>query len=78
MYNLAYDICEENAVSFDLLKPLIMETAVKIQTVSPKDAQTGPAVRNDKKVIENHLQLLNKKQKEIYTLVTNSIIDSFK
>lgn len=78
MYNLAYDICEENGVSFDLLKPLIMETALKVQTVSPKDAQTGPAVRNDKKVIENHLQLLNKKQKEIYTLVTNSIIDSFK
>lgn len=78
MYKLAYDICEENGVSFDLLKPLIMETAVKIQTVSPKNAQTGPAVRNDKKVIENHLQLLNKKQKEIYTLVTNSIIDSLK
>lgn len=78
MYNLAYDICEENGVSFDLLKPLIMETALKVQTVSPKDAQTGPAVRNDKKVIENHLQLLNNKQKEIYTLVTNSIIDSFK
>jgi predicted short-subunit dehydrogenase-like oxidoreductase (DUF2520 family) len=78
MCKLGYDICNENDVSFDLLKPLIMETASKVQLVSPMDAQTGPAIRNDKKVIENHLQLLNKNQKEIYTLVTNSIIDSLK
>ena len=78
MYKLGYDICKENDVSFDLLKPLIMETAAKVQTVSPVNVQTGPAIRNDKKVIENHLLLLNKNQKEIYTLVTNSIIDSLK
>jgi predicted short-subunit dehydrogenase-like oxidoreductase (DUF2520 family) len=78
MYKMAYDICEEHKISFDLIKPLILETAAKVQSIIPLEAQTGPAVRNDKKVIENHLLLLNKNQKEIYTLVTNSIRDAIK
>jgi len=78
MYKIAYDICEEHEVPFDLIKPLILETAAKAQSVIPMEAQTGPAKRNDKKVIENHLLLLNKNQKEIYTLVTNSITNSLK
>ena len=78
MYKLASDICEENNISFELLKPMIMETAAKVQSLKPAEAQTGPGLRNDNKVIENHLQLLNKNQKEIYTLVTNSIKDSKK
>lgn len=76
MYKLAYEICEEHKLSFDLLKPIILETASKVQSIVPEKAQTGPAVRNDKKVIENHLQLINKMQKEIYTLVTKSIMDT--
>jgi len=78
MCKIAYDICEDHEMSFDLLKPIILETATKVQSVIPIKAQTGPAMRNDKNIIENHLLLLNKNQKEIYTLVTNSIIDSTK
>lgn len=77
MYKIASDICKEHDISFDILKPLIQETANKLLTLSPKEAQTGPAKRNDKKVIENHLLQLNKNQKEIYNLVTNSIIDTY-
>jgi len=43
MYTIAYDLCEEHNVPFDILKPLILETSDKIKKLTPKDAQTGPA-----------------------------------
>ena len=73
IYKIGNDICEENNVPFDILKPLIKETTSKIQTLSPEKAQTGPAIRNDKKTIKNHLDLLNKEQKKIYKILTKSI-----
>jgi DNA-binding protein Fis len=61
-------------VEFDVLKPLILETAKKIQTMSPYMAQTGPAKRNDKKTIKKHLKLLEgSPHKDIYELLTTSI-----
>jgi predicted short-subunit dehydrogenase-like oxidoreductase (DUF2520 family) len=73
LYKIGSDICKENNVPFQVLQPLIKETASKIKDLSPKRAQTGPAVRNDKKTIQNHLDLLNKQQQEIYTILTKSI-----
>jgi len=73
LYKIANDLCDEYKVDFAILKPLINETAKKIKTLAPKDAQTGPAIRNDKKTIKKHLALLNKNQHEIYTLLSNSI-----
>jgi hypothetical protein len=70
------EICTENHLSFDILKPLIQETAHKILTLSPKEAQTGPAKRNDTETINAHLSFLaDENQKEIYKLLTKSIID---
>ena len=77
MFKIAYDICEKQNISFEILKPLIAETANKIAKSDPQNAQTGPAKRNDKKVIENHLQQLDKNQQEIYKLVTKSIINTY-
>lgn len=76
LYKIGNDICTDYKVPFEILKPLIEETAEKIKTLSPEKAQTGPAIRNDKKTIENHLELLNKKQQKIYKLLTKSITDS--
>ncbi len=73
MYTVAYDICKEHNVPFKILEPLILETAHKIQSLSPKEAQTGPAKRNDVQTIQNHLTLLNKQQQDIYTKLTQSI-----
>jgi len=73
MYKMGNDICIEHQVPFEILQPLIEETAVKVKTLLPEKAQTGPAIRNDKKTIKNHLDLLNNKQKEIYTIITKSI-----
>ena len=73
LYKLGNDICTKHNVPFQILQPLIIETASKIETLSPKDAQTGPAIRNDKKTIKNHLDLLNTEQQKIYKTITKSI-----
>ena len=79
LYQIGNEICEENKVPFEILHPLILETANKITALSPKEAQTGPAKRNDTKTINAHLNLLtNETQKEIYKLLTKSIIDNGK
>ena len=73
LYKIGNDICKEHNVPFEVLQPLIKETAAKVATLSPEKAQTGPAVRNDKKTINNHLDLLNKQQQKIYKILTKSI-----
>ena len=79
LYQIAYSICKEHKVPFDVLKPLIIETAQKIMTLTPSEAQTGPAKRNDTQTINTHLSLLSDSyQKEIYKIITKSIIDNGK
>lgn len=74
LYQIGNEICTTNQVPFEILKPIIEETANKIGQLSPKDAQTGPAIRNDKKTIQTHLDFLsNENQKNIYQLLTQSI-----
>lgn len=74
MYSIGNDICSESNLPFDILKPLIQETAVKINTLTPHEAQTGPAIRHDDKTIQRHLDMLHDTNKQtIYTLLTQSI-----
>jgi predicted short-subunit dehydrogenase-like oxidoreductase (DUF2520 family) len=74
LYRIAHEITEANGAEFDILKPLIQETAKKIETLSPYMAQTGPALRNDKKTIKRHLkQLESEHHKAVYELLTKSI-----
>lgn len=74
LYRIAHEISDAKSINFDILKPLIMETARKVQDMSPYMAQTGPAKRNDKKTIKRHLkQLENEEHKAIYELLTASI-----
>ncbi|MEM0577672.1 Rossmann-like and DUF2520 domain-containing protein [Flavobacterium polysaccharolyticum] len=74
LYQLGNEICIENHVPFDILKPLILETAEKLLTLSPKEAQTGPAKRNDVSTIEAHESFLsNENQSTIYKILTQSI-----
>ena len=79
LYQIGNEICEENNLSFAILKPLIQETANKILSLSPSEAQTGPANRKDTQTINAHLNFLtNQNQKEIYKILTKSIIDNGK
>ncbi len=76
MYSLAKGILEKNDVPFEILKPLILETAQKIQDLDPQLAQTGPAIRKDTSTINQHLELLKDPiEKQIYQLITKSIIE---
>ncbi|MGM5470125.1 Rossmann-like and DUF2520 domain-containing protein [Flavobacteriaceae bacterium LMO-SS05] len=75
LYRIAHEISDAKGINFDVLKPLILETAKKVQTLSPYLAQTGPAKRNDKKTIKKHLKRIeNQDHKAIYELLTHSII----
>lgn len=47
-------------LDFKLLLPLIEQTTLKVKSISPQKAQTGPVKRGDKKVMKAHLQLLRK------------------
>lgn len=74
LYHIGNDILDKDSISFDLLKPLIMETAGKISSLTPLEAQTGPAKRNDIKTIEKHLHLLgDSPYAEFYELFTNAL-----
>ena len=74
LYRVAHEITESEGAEFDLLKPLILETAKKAQDLSPFMAQTGPAKRHDKKTLKKHLKLLkDSHHKDIYNLLTTSI-----
>lgn len=74
LYRIAHEITESTSVEFEILKPLIMETAHKIESISPYMAQTGPAIRKDKRTIKKHLNALkNPIHKDIYQLLTKSI-----
>jgi predicted short-subunit dehydrogenase-like oxidoreductase (DUF2520 family) len=77
LYHIGNEICEQNKVPFEILLPLIKETANKIMTLSPFEAQTGPAKRNDTKTIRKHIAMLTKNQQEIYTLLTKSIYNTY-
>ena len=74
LYRIAHEISDAKSINFDILKPLIMETARKVQDMSPYMAQTGPAKRNDKKTIKRQLkQIESEEHKAIYQMLTNSI-----
>jgi len=76
LYLQAEDFCNKEHINFDLLKPLLMETAHRILAHSPKEVLTGPAVRNDTFTLEKHLRALvnHPKQKYLYMKLTDSII----
>jgi len=75
LYYIAGNICEQNNVPFDVLLPLIQETANKVIEMNPKDAQTGPAKRGDQMIIDRHLEALQNDSRllQIYQLLTDSI-----
>ncbi|MBR1503863.1 MAG: DUF2520 domain-containing protein [Prevotella sp.] len=73
-YRLAERVLEREQIDFDLFLPLIEETARKVRTLSPKEAQTGPMVRYDKSVMEMQMAMLpDECTREIYRLMAESI-----
>jgi predicted short-subunit dehydrogenase-like oxidoreductase (DUF2520 family) len=76
LYNVAQQLLLQHQLDFDLLKPLILETAQKVQTALPADVQTGPAVRGDETTMKSHLELMNGSPwlQQVYTMLSQGII----
>jgi len=72
LYQISYDILKEANLNFELILPLIRETVEKVQNHIPEQVQTGPAIRNDNKTINTHLQFLSntKELAKIYQQLT--------
>ncbi|XID75619.1 Rossmann-like and DUF2520 domain-containing protein [Alkanindiges sp. WGS2144] len=76
LYSLADQYLNEQGVDFNLLKPLILETAHKSQNNAPVHVQTGPAVRHDQTILDMHMQMLNDQPQlqQIYQLLSSGIM----
>lgn len=74
-YALSAQVLEKHGIAFETMLPLIAETARKVETMHPFDAQTGPAVRFDENVMNAHLQLLADEldMQEVYEVMSRSI-----
>ena len=75
MWTLADEVLSAAGLPFDAMKPLIRTTVDKLDRLSPAQSQTGPAVRHDTQVIDNHLAMLDGDKRDIYRLLTDSIIN---
>ncbi len=74
-YTIAQELCDTHQIPFELLHALVGKTAQKAIDHSPSEVQTGPAKRNDTKVINEHLNMLQQEDhKSIYQTLTASII----
>ncbi len=75
LYVLAEQYCKKEGIDFGLLLPLIQETALRIETMTPIEAQTGPAIRHDSTTIDQHVKLLEKHPglRNLYISFTDSI-----
>lgn len=74
----AKNYLDKNDLDWNLVLPLLNETVEKIKILDPFDAQTGPARRNDLQTIDQQEEMQNGIQKEIYSLLSKSIIDTYK
>jgi predicted short-subunit dehydrogenase-like oxidoreductase (DUF2520 family) len=78
MIRIAEEIMGRQGVDFEMIKPLIIETISKSLQIGAKNAQTGPAIREDYDTLEDHHQFLsyNEQLAEIYRLISQDIMDS--
>lgn len=77
LYALASAFCQKEHLDFQLLHPMILETANRLLQHDPGEMQTGPAIRKDISTLEKHLRLLanHPKQHHIYLKMTDSIMN---
>ena len=74
-YSIGEKLLQEHQLDFNLLKPLILETANKAMLYSPPDVQTGPAVRDNQQILEQHMKLLEQhpEWQQLYKLISIDI-----
>ena len=62
LFQISKDILDQHHLDFDLIRPIILETAKKVQNHFPEAVQTGPAIRNDKITMKKHLDFISSNQ----------------
>lgn len=77
LYVMAQELLEQYEISFELLKPLIRQTAKNIEQPLLFSMQTGPAIREDLETIKKHQEVLKNQEayQELYQLMTELIIN---
>ena len=75
-YTISEELLHENGMDFNILTPIIHQTAHNAASGDVFKFQTGPAIREDSATIMEHLKLLSKHPdyQEIYSLITKNII----
>lgn len=79
LFSLSESWLNKNDLDFNIMMPLIRETINKIESISPAKAQTGPAMRDDKKIIQRHIYALsaNPNLQNIYSMISKSITKQY-
>lgn len=75
LYVIAKQLLDKHGLPFDLMKPLIKNTAEKVMQSDPYDMQTGPALRSDTRTINAHLELLKAfpDYRQLYEILSRDI-----
>ena len=77
LWALADELLTAHGLPFDALKPLIRTTVDKLDHLAPAQSQTGPAIRHDTQVITRHQEMLDGDKRDIYRLLTESIMNRY-
>lgn len=73
MWCIAQELMGDANLPFEVLQPLIESSVSKLRVTTPDKAQTGPAIRNDKHILEQHQAMLNDDNRAIYKIISDNI-----
>ncbi|MDE6191495.1 MAG: DUF2520 domain-containing protein [Muribaculum sp.] len=77
LWDISARLLKELGLEFDTMKPLVEAMLTKACDVTPHEGQTGPARRKDMKIIQKHLDMLDGEEKELYSILSESIIKQY-
>lgn len=80
LLSMAENTLAEAGLNKNVLEPIMQETLVKYMSLGAREAQTGPAMRGDMNVVEQHINHLeaDRDAQEVYLAITNYIINKIK
>lgn len=72
---VADELLQEEGMDYKVVLPLLKQTVSKLSRLTPEEAQTGPAVRGDRPVIDAHLEMLAERPEyhAVYSIMTRNI-----
>lgn len=76
---LSQDVLQASNMELGMLAHLVHETIDKAFTMNPDDAQTGPAVRGDQNIINQHQEMLGSDSNaaKLYKVLSESIMERY-